>query len=732
MDSMKKVVIFLLFFLGGLAAAGPAGDSASAATFSLKDKRALFTRGVKQFRAQQYTKALQAFQSLQSTYPELDDYVLYFLAKSYQARESRAKALELFQRFLKQYPAHPLSDTVRFAQANILFELGRYEEALEDYQALLTDSTVNQASLLYQAGFSFLHTGRREEAAAAFYDLIRRFPENPLATTAQTTLNLIVINNPELKPAWTEDQVLEHADALFDARLYNAAIKRYQAFQQQYPKSLRRGESQFRIADAYFRSGKEAKGKELLDQIVRSYIVSQPELAAQALYTIGRKQWEDNYNEEAKQHLRKIITDLPKTSRCDDACYVLGRIYQSEKAYAESAEWYSTLYTQHHQSSFAEEAMWRAGWSYYLAGDDTRALEHFSLAMTTFPAGDYCSASLYWRARSLERQQSVESAMPVYRELAETSPASYYGILAHKRLQELKVEIISKPQHRGNHPELPILVRQLSQKVDRELAQELTMRAGRVMELNAVQLSEYARTELEWLVMRYKRPEVAEKGPLGQASVLYLLGRLYSHIGDHLTAMHLAPEIESVLKKAEASRFPYALERLSYPLDYWDLIRKHAARHDLDPFLVAAIIRQESCYNPKAVSCVRACGLMQVMPGTGKMIAGQLGLKHYTQAHLYDADTNIQIGTAYLASLIKRYEGNIFRAIAAYNAGPTTTRKWWLPNTAVMPEEVVENITYRATRQYVKCVLRNQYWYRTLYQDVSSASSQTSGSPRGL
>ncbi len=105
-----------------------------------------------------------------------------------------------------------------------------------------------------------------------------------------------------------------------------------------------------------------------------------------------------------------------------------------------------------------------------------------------------------------------------------------------------------------------------------------------------------------------------------------------------------------------------------------EAILKHAERNKLDPLLVVALIRTESSFNNYAVSEVGALGLMQVMPDTGKWLAEKSGIPFGNKKELFDPQLNIELGTAYLADLIKRF-GSVERALVAYNAGPGNAQK---------------------------------------------------------
>ncbi|MET0814107.1 MAG: transglycosylase SLT domain-containing protein [Pseudoxanthomonas sp.] len=146
------------------------------------------------------------------------------------------------------------------------------------------------------------------------------------------------------------------------------------------------------------------------------------------------------------------------------------------------------------------------------------------------------------------------------------------------------------------------------------------------------------------------------------------------------------------------------LYELRFPLHHGDTIRREAAKNAIDPAWVAAEIRAESVFNPKARSGANAMGLMQVLPSTGAATAKSLGLPWGGAASLYDPDTNIMLGTAYLRQMENKY-GAPYVAIAAYNAGPAPTARWQSQRPNYDPDFWIETISYKETREYVARVL---------------------------
>ena len=147
------------------------------------------------------------------------------------------------------------------------------------------------------------------------------------------------------------------------------------------------------------------------------------------------------------------------------------------------------------------------------------------------------------------------------------------------------------------------------------------------------------------------------------------------------------------------------LYQLRFPLHHEASIRREATRNHLDPAWVAAEIRAESVFDPNARSAADARGLMQVLPGTGASVAAKLGLAWGGGDSLFDADTNITLGSAYLRQLMDRYGGKPYQVIAGYNAGPAPLNRWISQRPDFDPDLWIETIGYKETRDYVARVL---------------------------
>ena len=159
---------------------------------------------------------------------------------------------------------------------------------------------------------------------------------------------------------------------------------------------------------------------------------------------------------------------------------------------------------------------------------------------------------------------------------------------------------------------------------------------------------------------------------------------------------------------------PADVWKILFPIGFADTLAAKAAKERLDPPLVAALVCQESTFDPGAVSRVGARGLMQIMTPTGRLIARDLGLR-FQRAALHDPATSLDFGTHYLRQMLDRFDGRVELALAAYNAGPHRVDAWTAGRPAVSAEEFVETIPFTETRFYVMTILASREHYRRLY-----------------
>ena len=177
---------------------------------------------------------------------------------------------------------------------------------------------------------------------------------------------------------------------------------------------------------------------------------------------------------------------------------------------------------------------------------------------------------------------------------------------------------------------------------------------------------------------------------------------------------------------------PADLLGVLFPLDYWPLIRKYSEARGLDPYIIAALMAQESTFDHDIRSAANAYGLMQIVPATGRRYARTLRIRWRSTATLTNPEANIRIGTAYFKDLVNQF-GGIHFALASYNAGPHRTARWIAERPGVKQDEFIDDIPYPETQNYVKKVLGTAEDYRRLYAKAHSSGpkAQRSAKPHG-
>jgi soluble lytic murein transglycosylase len=233
-----------------------------------------------------------------------------------------------------------------------------------------------------------------------------------------------------------------------------------------------------------------------------------------------------------------------------------------------------------------------------------------------------------------------------------------------------------------------------------------TGRIAKANDLEVIGLTELAIRELN---------RALDAAPSSPKINLHLAG-LYSRRGESFQATLVLRKGYPDLYSYRESDLPREAWEIFFPMVAWTTIKQEAKRYGVDPYIAAGLIRQESVFNPNAISRVGARGLMQVMPATGQVISKRQGIGTISAADLYNPALNIKIGMNYLAQMIGQF-GRIEYAAAAYNAGPSRAQRWIAERGTMDIEDWIENIPFTETRGYVQGVLRYAANYRRLYKE---------------
>jgi soluble lytic murein transglycosylase len=239
--------------------------------------------------------------------------------------------------------------------------------------------------------------------------------------------------------------------------------------------------------------------------------------------------------------------------------------------------------------------------------------------------------------------------------------------------------------------------------LDREQASDPAYQRAAL--LYRVGMPDWAAWEMQELATRWE----------ADAARLYGLARFAADRGDTPLAMRLALAAQKAAGGPVAAQ-PRLLQRLIYPLPYADLIVAQAKQRSVDPLLFAGLVRQESTFNPRARSSANALGLAQVVPGTGQGIATALGRPSFSNDDLFRPLVAVEFGMFYLGRQLAAYDGQVYPALAAYNAGGGNANAWLAEFGMSDPDIFSEQIPFAETSHYVQVVYENYQHYRRLYR----------------
>jgi soluble lytic murein transglycosylase len=403
-------------------------------------------------------------------------------------------------------------------------------------------------------------------------------------------------------------------------------------------------------------------------------------LAGDAAYQRARVYLSAGTGNQLRSALRSVVSRFPSdTSPASSALYLLADLSTDDGEDDQASDLYKQLYHRYPTSSRADLARLRAAVIAMANGQSKTAATRFDSLVTVYPRSDEAGAARYWGGRAYADAGDTAKANARWRDVANTTGVSYYAMLAAKKLGD---NPWSPPPRADTFARFP--------DVDSALA--------RIALLERLGMDTEARFELDAI----------DAAATASAERIASTAHAFLQHGQSSRAIRLA---QRLINAGQRDARAY---RLLYPLVDPDELTRTARAHDLDPWLVAGLIRQESSFNPRAVSVANARGLMQVLPSVGEQVARSLRFPVWYPSLLLDADANLQLGTAHLAAFMKEY-GTLSRVLAAYNAGGSRVERWSTKHGMDDPELFVERIPYVETRDYVRIVQRNAEMYRLLY-----------------
>jgi soluble lytic murein transglycosylase len=408
----------------------------------------------------------------------------------------------------------------------------------------------------------------------------------------------------------------------------------------------------------------------------------------------------------------QVVEAHPASEEAAFAAYWAAVLTEQQGSLAQATDLYQQLATNYPAYEDAPRALFRVGLLNWEAGDEETAVTVWQQLVNTYPERAYGAAGLIWLMRVLPPVEAEPYAITA----TQLSAVDYYPLRARERAEseEPFARAGSLVLESDDEAERLVADEWLQAQfglegginggtLSPELAEdERLVRGSKLWQLG---LFEAAKRELEAIRTDYDEEPLAT----------YELALYFRDLGLYRSSILAA---ETLLKLADSTvlEAPRLIGRLAYPIYYHDLVLPLAAEYGYDPLLQFSLIRQESLFESFVASYAGAQGLSQVMPATGADIARRLEWPEYANEDLYRPYVGLAFGAYYLAEQLSYFDGSVYAALSAYNAGPGNAARWYA-EAGDDPDLYLETVDYRETRLYIQRIYTGFVVYRYLYSE---------------
>ena len=670
----------------------PESFSPPTTSSEIDDGTARLVRGLQAFQAAEMNDAIEM---LSEPAGYLDDWRLLVLAESSHTLGDPGQAETALQTLVDQFPDSPIRALAIQRAAEIAAEHQLWESSVHwmDFaraEDLPQDKARAIETLAWETGAAL---ERRDLQVSAGRQLLIEHP-----VEAKELAVAAFFRDDSGKVDWTRTlevtELEQRARRQIESRQSAEALETLDwvpADQRSFDWSLLR-------AEAFTRDHRGQEALEVLDGLTSSdterrvAIAWQRSLAARETARVrrGRSNLPQGRREKMRAQARASLSEVAALTpdpqlRLDALKILFILVSDQEDSFEPSLEVLQRLRGLNPKDTSGTRYLWRLGWQAYAKRDYPVAIGYWSELESLYPGTSNARSGRYWTGRSHEALGHETRALGIYREILSSQADDFYSRHARTRLDDSDRSATESPSRPTEPwPEDPLL--------------------DRARWLRSQSLYDLALHELDG------QEPVAEHQAFCAEKALVL-----SHLNRRRDSIQALACAFPALGKAYQSIVPNDALQLYYPLDFRPIIEQRASDQSLSPYLVFAMVRQESAFDAEARSWAGARGLMQLMPATGREVAQRLGLS-YSTSRLNEPDFSVRLGTRYFRQVLDMFDGNVELALAGYNGGPYRIKKLWR-QAGRDPEldRFVEGLSLEETKTYVKRILLFEDSYQQLY-----------------
>ncbi len=649
---------------------------------------ALLLLGATEDDQRQFGDALTHLKATGKRLPELADYVAYLSAVADSGLRQFNDTEQALQPVWQSTPASTLVTKAVLLQADSYLQGGNPAAAVTLVQQHLSDLSAPAAELLLARGYEAQNNA--EMAAQHYQKVYVDYPLSKEASDAEAALTRY--------PSIPAEALLARGLKLEAGGDYTRAGKELTELLPRLG-GANNDLARVRIGAAAYLDRENDPAYKYLN----SFQATTPDAEAERLYYLLECQRRLNHLDEMNATLEKLAQSYPQSHWRLEALVAVGNYYVAHDQPDAAQPLYRTCFETFPSDPESAACHWKVTWSTYLK-DAAQAEAMLRDHLTRYAVSDQASPALYYLGRIAESKSDWPAARAYYDAVNNAYPNYYYAILARERLETQSVlAAVPSPATAQFLSAVQIVNRRAPESF--EPTPLTKQRIERAHLLDVAGLDDLSESELRFgakvdgqpQVIAIELADLATQRDAPDQGIRYI---------KHYAPGYLSMSLDSA---------PEKFWRLAFPLPYRKSLEEYCRAQMLDPYLMAALIRQESEFNPKAISSANARGLAQVMPATGRQLSRKLGIPRFRTAMLFTPDTNLKLSTYYLKQLSDELQGKWEAALASYNAGKSHVTTWMAAANYREPSEFVESIPFNETRAYVQSVLRNAELYRKLY-----------------
>jgi soluble lytic murein transglycosylase len=665
-------------------------------------------QGINAYNSRDFTGAVSHLKAARPV-TALGDYVTYHLAYSQVLTGDVDGALSLLVAYrANPVDASPLAGKLSLLYGRTLLDKRDPDSSSKALNVLQTDYRIlPQPDGDFALGLAYEALGEQPQAALSYERVFYSYPNTDLAAQSWTAMERLRTALGNDFPAAPARQQLDRCEKWLSAKEFTKARQEYSILADSL-NGLEKDDARVGIGATDYLAGDAGKAFKYL----KALHVSRPEADAQRLYYLTEAARKSGDDTEMLDAVKQLGEHYPQSVWRLKALVDAGNRYLLTNDREKYTPLFKAASDTFPSDSSTAYCHWKVTWDAYLADKPERVallreqVEHYA-------DDSRAGTALYFLGRIAELNSSYGEARAYYDRLSAQYPHYFYGVLARQRIRDkiasampddqvsMWLTAVAWPGHRDFSASEPNPATQ--KRIERA---RLLFDAG---------LPDTAESELRFgAKTENEQPQLLAMELAQAADTPYRALRVMKSFSADYLSMPL-------------DKAPAKFWQMLFPLPYKDDLFTNARERGLDPYDVAALIRQESEFNPGAKSRASAYGLMQLMPATGRMVGRQQGMRTVSTSSLLNPGVSIQLGTQYLRQQLDSWDGDLFRTLAAYNAGPGRVHEWLMWSNYREPAEFVESIPFTETREYVQAVLRNADIYREIYSGKNIPAIEGNG-----